>query len=289
MNGPDRSAPPSCRTGRGDGDRNGDPLPLRPFAFHSDRVTAVVTTRHGGVSSGPYASLNLGDHVGDDHEAVLENRRRLARRLGVDRLTVADQRHTARVAVVDARLAGRGHNGRDDSRAALPDTDAMVTDVPGVALTVLVADCAPVVLFDPRRPAVAVAHCGRVGTLSEALPAAVAAMRTAFGCRPEDLLVGIGPTVGSASYEIGAREAAEVVAAFGGRDLSPSGLLRRTRPGHHTFDIVAALRTQLQASGVRESAVQDMGVDTRASTGDFFSDRASRPCGRFAAVAMLTG
>lgn len=263
----------------------------------------MVTTRHGGVSTGAYASLNLGDHVGDDHEAVLENRRRLAGRLGVDRLTVADQRHTAHVAVVDAALAGCGHDGRAAARAALPDTDAMVTDVRGVALTVLVADCAPVVLFDPRRPAVGVAHCGRTGTLSGALPRTVAAMGTAFGCRPADLLVGVGPTIGGASYEIGDAEAAEVTAVFCAQDPSladpprsaprrpgslRADLLRRSRPGHHMFDIVAALRIQLRAAGVRDGAVYTMGVDTRASTDEFFSDRASRPCGRFAAVAMLT-
>ena len=74
-------------------------LPLRPFPFHGEGVAAVVTTRHGGVSTGNYESLNLGDHVGDDHEAVLENRHRLCAELGVDRLTVADQQHRACVAV----------------------------------------------------------------------------------------------------------------------------------------------------------------------------------------------
>ncbi len=265
--------------------RDADGPALRPFAFHGDRVTAVVSTRHGGVSTGAYESLNLGDHVGDDHEAVLENRRRLCAVLGVGRLTVADQQHGARVAVVGAALAGRGHDGADDARAALPQTDAMVTSLPGVALATIVADCAPVVVFDPARPAVGVAHCGRRGAVLGVLPGTIQAMSAAFGSRPQNLLVGIGPAIGADSYEIGAAEAAQVAAAFG--ELAEARLLRPTRPGHWTFDLVAALRIQLRHAGVDDGNVHAMGVDTAASTADFFSDRAARPCGRFMAVAML--
>ena len=259
-------------------------LPLRAFPFHGDAVTAIVTTRHGGVSTGVYDSLNLGDHVGDDHAAVLENRRRLAVALGVDRLTVADQTHGTRVAVIGGDLAGRGHDGVSDARAALPDTDAMVTSLPGVALATLVADCAPVVLFDPVKRAIGVAHCGRAGIVKGALPAAIETLGNAFGSRPEDLLAGIGPAIGAASYEIGEAEAAQVAAAFGD---AATGLLRPTRPGHAAFDLAGALRLQLRAAGVADGNVHPMGIDTRTATNDFFSDRAARPCGRFTAVAML--
>lgn len=263
------------------------PLPSalepRQFPFHGEGITAIVTTRHGGVSTGVYASLNLGDHVGDDHEAVLENRRRLCAWLGVDRLTVADQQHGDRVAVIDAARAGRGHGGAPDARAALPATDAMVTDLPGVALATIVADCAPVVLYDPVRRAADVAHCGRRGTVLGVLARTVEAMRTAYGCRAADLVAGIGPAIGADSYEIGAAEAAEVAAAFG-----DAGLLRPTRPGHSAFDLVAGVRLRLRAAGVADRNVYPMGVDTRTATEDFFSDRAARPCGRFMAVAMLT-
>jgi polyphenol oxidase len=259
-------------------------LVLRPFRFHGDGVTAVVTSRHGGVSAGCYDSLNLGDHVGDDREAVLENRRRLAAALGVARLTVADQRHTDRVAVVPAALAGRGHDGGADSAAAFPATDALITNLPGIALTILVADCAPVVFFDPRHRAIGVAHSGRLGTVRGIVPNTVAAMSAAFGSVPRDLLVGIGPAIGAASYEIGAAEAAEVMTAFG---AAGTELLTPSRPGHATFDLAGAIRGQLRAAGVPDAGVHDMAVDTRTATDDFFSDRAARPCGRFAAVALL--
>jgi polyphenol oxidase len=259
-------------------------LQLRLFPFHGDGVTAVVSTRHGGVSAGCYDTLNLGDHVGDEHQAVLENRRRLAAAVGAGRLTVADQRHTDRVAVVGAALAGRGHDGGADAAAAFPATDALITDLPGAALAILVADCAPVVLFDPRRRAVGVAHSGRAGTVRGVVPKTVAAMAAAFGSAPRDLLVGIGPAIGAASYEIGAAEAAEVMTAFG---AAGTELLLPSRPGHATFDLTGAIRGQLRAAGVPDSGVHDMAIDTRTATADFFSDRAVRPCGRFAAVAML--
>jgi len=259
-------------------------LPLRAFPFDSDQVTAVVTTRHGGVSAGVYDSLNLGGHVGDEPRAVAENRRRLAAALGVDRLTITDQKHTAAVAVIDAALAGRGHDGVADAAAAFGETDAMITNLPGAALTILVADCAPVVLYDPVRRAAGVAHSGRAGTVKGVVLRTVEAMAATFGSAPGDLLIGIGPAIGAESYEIGAPQAAEVMAAFG-----PPGarLLTPTRPGHATFDLTAAIRRQLAAAGVPAGNVHDLAIDTAAATHDFFSDRAARPCGRFAAVACL--
>lgn len=261
-------------------------LLLRAFPFNSEQVTAVVTTRHGGVSQGVYGRLNLAGHVGDDPEAVAENRRRLASALGVGRLTIADQQHTGRVAVVTPALAGRGHDGVPDSAAAFPATDAMITAVPGAALAVLVADCAPVVLFDPVHRAAGVAHSGRAGTLRGVVPKTVEAMTAAFGTAPGDLLIGIGPAIGAASYEIGPAEVTEVTAAF------PSGvagtrLLTPSRPGHALFDLTGAIRAQLRTAGIPDANVHDLAIDTRTSTADFFSDRAARPCGRFAAVVAL--
>jgi YfiH family protein len=256
-------------------------LPLRPFAFDGDGVTAVVSTRHGGVSTGPYDSLNLGGHVGDDPAAVAENRRRLAAALGADRLTFADQRHTDRVAVVTHDLAAPGDDGAAAATAAFPATDAMVTNVPGTALAILVADCAPIVLYDPVRRAIGVAHSGRVGTIKGVVRKTVETMTASFGSAPADLLIGIGPAIGAASYEIGAAETAAVMTAFGPELLTPS------RPEHAMFDLTGAIRRQLDAAGVPRANVYDLATDTRTSTDDFFSDRAARPCGRFAAVGRL--
>lgn len=254
-------------------------MPVRSFSFSDARFVAAVTTRHGGVSAGPYASLNLGDHVGDRTEAVAENRRRVCDRLCVDRLTVADQQHGARVAVVDRTLAGKGHEGDSDARTALPATDALVTDLPGVALAVMVADCAPVTLVDPVTGAVGVAHCGRNGVLRQVLVRAVETMTGEFGTRPGDLFVGIGPHIAADSYEVGQAQAEEARAVFPGLSV-----VRPTRPGHFSFDIRAALLAQLRWLGVPAERIEVMDVDTYRTTAEFFSDRAERPCGRFMAI-----
>jgi hypothetical protein len=118
------------------------------------------------------------------------------------------------------------------------------------------------------------------------VPKTIATLTATFGSAPGDLLIGIGPAIGAASYEIGAAEAAQVTEAFGAEGTA---LLSASRPGHALFDLTGAIRRQLAASGVPADNIHDLAVDTRQSTGDFFSDRAVRPCGRFAAVAMLCG
>jgi YfiH family protein len=253
---------------------------LTPFGFDGDGLRAVVTTRHGGVSVAPYDSLNLGDHVGDDPRAVAENRRRVAAALGVDAITIADQQHGAGVAVVTAENAGRGMAGVADSREAFASVDALVTDVPGVALGILVADCAPVLLHDPVRRALGVAHCGRPGVVAGVLAATVRTMAATYGTAPADLVAGIGPCIGFAGYEVGAAEAAAFDELFG-----PGALTRPTRPGHALVDLPGAVRRQL--GDLRVGTVHTMDVDTRRSTDVYFSDRAARPCGRFMAIGML--
>ncbi len=251
------------------------------FAMDGPELTALFTTRHGGCSSGPYAGLNLAFHVGDDPVAVAANRDALCRVLGVDRLTVADQQHGRRVAVVDALLAGAGHGSASDARERLGGVDALVTDRPGVAIGVLVADCAPVVLYDPARRAVGVVHAGRAGACLDVVGAAVAAMSERFGSRPADLLAGVGPCIGAGSYEIAADALAEV------RDVFGDGLLRPTAGGRACFDLPGAVRERLLTAGVVGAHVEEMAVDTAAAGDELFSDRAARPCGRSMLVAVL--
>ena len=181
-------------------------------------------------------------------------------------------------------MAGRGHDGVADSVSAFPATDALITDLPGTALTIMVADCAPVVLFDPVHRAIGVAHCGRGGTVIGMLPNTIEAMPRAFGGSPQDLLVGIGPAIRADSYEIGdARGGGD----DGGVRTRRGGLLKPTRPGHCTLDLVGGLRIQLRRAGIKDANVHDLGIDTRTNADEFFSHRAARPSGRFAAVALL--
>ncbi|HEX4082690.1 MAG TPA: polyphenol oxidase family protein [Acidimicrobiales bacterium] len=251
------------------------------FALDGPGLVALTTTRHGGRSTGPYRGLNLGYHVGDDPDNVAANRGLLGDALGFESLTVADQQHGRRVTVVDDALVGAGYRSDADARDRLGETDGLVTDQPGVALAVLVADCGPVVLFDPVRRVLGVAHVGRRGAVLDVVGATVGVMTATFGTDPADVRAGIGPCIGRSSYEIGGPALDEVRQALGDDLLEPS------RPGHARFDLVGAIRRRLAGTGVPDDHVEVAGVDTFASTADVFSDRAVRPCGRFMLVAAL--
>jgi YfiH family protein len=258
----------------------GLPVLRWPAFDHLDGVEAVVTTRRGGVSTGPYESLNLGLHVGDDPEAVIENRRRaaVAIGLGLDDLVLARQSHGANVAVVGRTDRGRGARSDDD---AVADTDALVTADADVGLVVQVADCVPIVLVDPQARILAAVHAGWRGTVSRAGAAAVDAM-VALGARPERIVAGVGPAIGADDYQVGDEVASAVQDAFG---PASGELVRPDGTGRWTFDLHGANRRVLLDAGLPESGIHVTDVVTRSER--LFSDRAERPCGRFAAIARL--
>jgi len=248
----------------------------------------LFTNRTGGVSAGPFASLNLGDHVGDDPAAVAANRRRLAATTGA-RPHFLRQVHGARVVMLggetrdglDADAPLSQQVGRPGGPALLdqdgqpPAADAAVTALPGNALVVLVADCVPVVLVAPG--AVGVAHAGRAGLAAGVVPATVAALG-ALGAAPRRVHAEIGPAVCGRCYEVPAPMRAAV-------DAIVPGTATTTRAGGPALDLRAGVEAQLRQSGVTDITVSD-----RCTMEDrqFFSHRrdAGRT-GRFAGVAWL--
>ncbi|MGH8996479.1 MAG: polyphenol oxidase family protein [Acidimicrobiales bacterium] len=260
------------------GEREGIEVLTWP-AFDGLPVEAVVTARGGGVSTGPFASLNLALHVGDEPPAVLENRRRALRTLGatLDDLVVAEQVHGASVRAISAADAGRGSRSVSDT---VPASDAMVTTDPGVILAVLVADCAPVVLCDPEVGVLGCAHGGWRGTLGGVLESTIGAMG-ALGASTERIVAGVGPTVARLSYEVGPDVAGAATAKLGhGAPLEPS------RPGHWWFDLAAAVNAVLVKAGIDGDRIS-MAAQPTGPDGPFYSARAEGPCGRFAALARI--
>jgi YfiH family protein len=220
-------------------------------------------TRAGGVSEGPYQSLNLARSFGDSAESVTENRRRWLRAAGIDRLFVAKQVHGAQVARVRAQDAPDTWNG--------VVADALITDVPGAGLGVLHADCVPLLLADPQRGACAAVHAGWRGVIARVAGATVAAMAEAFGTRPADLAVALGPAIGACCFEVGP----EVVAAFEGAypDARGRGVIREG-PRRPHVDLKAALRLELQIAGVPAGQIDAGAACTRCDpAGRFFSYR----------------
>ncbi|HEY1650473.1 MAG TPA: polyphenol oxidase family protein [Acidimicrobiales bacterium] len=260
-------------------------LPLLRWvdAAHTGADVAV-TTRHGGVSPAPYDSLNLGLHVGDDVANVVTNRRLAAGAFGTElsRLVFARQVHGAGVAVVSGDDAGRGTSGEDD---AVADTDVLVTTAPGVTLMIMVADCVPLALVDPVAGVLATVHAGWRGTAAGAVGAALDAM-VERGARRARIRAAIGPAVAPEHYQVTDEVSRALHEAVGPVPLDPA-VARPDGPGHWLVDLVAANRQQLRLGDVPAEHIYDCGVTTADER--FYSDRAARPCGRFALLAQLAG
>ncbi len=266
---------------------------------------ALMTTREGGVSQGVYRSLNLSFSVGDDSDAVAENRRRVEAALGAPmaRLHLV---HGARVLKVDR-----------ESPAApepWPRADAAWTDQPGVACAVTAADCLPVLFSTPDGRAVAAAHAGWRGLAAGVLENAVAALSQGADCPPQDLRAWLGPCIGREAFEVGE----DVLAAFGisppsrpGHEGAPAGSLgeyRKAQPegtplsarvpgpcfdfrpradgsARWRADLAGLARQRLSACGL--SHLSDTGACTFSDESRFFSFRRDGVTGRMVAAIAV--
>ena len=234
----------------------------RPEALAAPMLAARhgFFTRRGGVSTGPYASLNCSLSSQDDPKNVRENRTRAAAALGLDpeRLLGLTQVHGAEVVTVgETWRAGDG-----------PRADAMVTNRAGIGLGVVTADCAPVLLHDPEAGVIGAAHAGWRGAVAGIAEATVAAMR-ALGATPARITAAIGPCIGPYSYEVAAdlRDAVLLAGPAGAERCFRGG----NRTGHWLFDLAGYCRLRLNAAGVQQ--VREIGVDTLADPSRFFSHR----------------
>lgn len=235
-----------------------------------------VFTRRGGVSRPPYHWLNVGRSVGDDQRAVDANHDLICRALGIQRgdIATAYQVHSANVAVV----------GPEDRGRVAFQTDALVTNCPGVFLMLRFADCVPVALYDPVRQAIGLVHAGWKGTLSQATRKTVETMVEAYGTRPADLIACIGPSIGPCCYQVGEN----VVKLVNGVFPHQPQLLGRQGDGSFYLDLWEANRLQLAALGVHR--IEVAGLCTACHNDEFFSHRADHGrTGRFAVVMGLRG
>jgi YfiH family protein len=216
-------------------------------------------TRRGGVSEGPFASLNCSLSGRDRRDAVLENRARAARSVGADpgHLVGLTQVHSAIAVRVDTPwLPGAG-----------PRADAAVTDHPGIALGVVTADCAPVLFADATAGVIGAAHAGWRGAVAGILESTLAAM-TALGAEPSRIVAAIGPCIGQPSYEVAA-DLRDVVLARDPKDAR--FFTDGVRPLHWQFDLAGYCAARLSAAGV--GGIELLGIDTLAQEESFFSHR----------------
>jgi len=267
-------------------------LPLSGTAWRGVRYGS--TTRHGGVSSGPWESLNLGLRVGDDDKAVRENRRRLAASLprvpfwldqvhGRDVVEVNEARYGYVAAVTSPAslqqpATGDGYVGAEH---APPRADAAITTCPGVVLAIMTADCMPVVIADSEGRALGVAHAGWRGLAAGVLEATLGALRARLP-QASAWRAWIGPCIGQANFEVGD----EVRQAFVECDATAaSGFIAGRKPGKWQADLAGLARHRLETLGVY--AVEFSGLCTFERDDLFYSYRRSSTSGRMATLAWL--
>ncbi len=239
--------------------------------YQFEHLAACAQIRHAvfartlGCSRAPFHRLNVSVSVGDDPAHVRGNRERVRRCLQAAEVVFARQVHGDGVLVVDD-LAG--------SPAPLVG-DALVSALPGKALAVQVADCQPILFYDPQRRVVAGAHCGWRGSLAGVAVRTLQVMGARFGCSARDVLVGVGPSLGPCCAEF-----------VNYRSEIPPALWGYRRGATH-FDFWAVTRDQLIGAGVPAAHIETSGMCTKCRTDRFFSYRGEKTTGRFPAAIAL--
>ena len=243
--------------------------------FNGNAITHAVFTRHGGVSPIPWNSFNMGSTVGDEAARVAANRVSAFRSVKCAPESIYDvwQVHSAEVVIVDYPRS---------LEQPIKKADAMLTDKKNVSLFMRFADCVPILLHDPVRNVIGLCHAGWQGTVKKVAGAALAKMKSFYGCSPSDILAAIGPSICAHHYQVGSEVVMQVQAAFG---TQAKGLLSNINGEKH-FDLWAANRLVLIQEGVKN--IEIAGLCTACHTDDWFSHRAEHGItGRFGALIKL--
>src|SRR5512139_1199462 len=244
-------------------------------------IHAGFTTRNGGVSRTPFNSLNLGFNSGDQQAAVEANRAAVARafELPPQMLLTVQQVHGSEILVIDQPNPDLCHFLR-------VECDAVITNQAGVMAGILVADCFPVLLYDPDRPAAGVVHAGWRGAATGLLGRTVRAMTEMFGSRPERLYAAVGPGIGGHGYEVD-RPVREAFRAGAG---DWERIARETSLGHWLLDLRLSCQLQLAAAGLREERIEAVAECTCCHREAFYAYRRDQGrTGRQMGFVLLPG
>lgn len=252
---------------------------LKPF---DSSIEHFVTTRNKthSQSSCNYFTIGLNGAIGND--IVLDNRKQIAEQLSIppDSFVFASQVHGNGVFIVHDDDRGKG---AFDRSTYLCDVDAMVTNRKGICLVTQAADCVPILFYDPITNAIGAAHAGWKGTVAKIPAEVVKSMIDEFGANPNDLLVGIGPSIGSCCYEVGEEVVSMVNETFGSID---GLILKNEKFIKPVFDLWEANRRTLVEVGVKSEKIEIAGICTKCNNHLFFSARAG-DLGRFGAGIMI--
>lgn len=228
--------------------------------FNGLPITHGIFLRHGGVSQGDFSSLNMGLTQGDDPQSVKTNREIACQKLNVKTLASMRQIHSDLVAEADPNHA--------------PQADALITNRPKLGLLVLHADCQAAIIYDPIHHVLASVHCGWRGNVQNIYAKTVAQMATLYESRPEDLLVGISPSLGPTAAEF-----------INYKEEFPDCYWDFQEKNH--FNLWELSRYQLIAAGVLPHHIEITGICTYSNPDDYFSYRRVKKSGRHGTIALL--
>lgn len=243
--------------------------------LEKENVKYGFSTRIGGVSTGEFATLNFGFHRGDSEENVKKNFRIMADVLDMnyERMCLSKQTHTTNVRVIREEDAGNG------IMRPLPydDVDGLITDVEDLPLVTFFADCIPLTFFDPKKRVIAASHSGWRGTVGKIGKVTIEKMREEYGCKPQDILCGIGPGICRDCYEVSGDVAEEFRRAFG-QKVAEEKLLRRSvfHPKDmekYMLDLWEANHLVLLEAGILEEHIEITDYCTRCNPKLFYSHR----------------
>jgi YfiH family protein len=252
-------------------EKNGVTFFKFPILAKFPEIQHGIFTRNGGHSNGHYRSLNTSFGVGDDPDNVEKNRFLISQCLDKNKLVFASQVHGTKMLVIDAddKLAPAGRSGYPLVG------DALVTDLKGKILVVQVADCQSIFLYDPYCNVIANVHCGWRGSINNIIGQAVSAMKTQFGCHPQHIVAGIGPSLGPCCAEF----------IHYKKEIPKQFWYYKNKSNH--FDFWAISFDQLKCTGVLGKNIYTSKVCTKCNTDLFFSYRGEVTTGRFAAAIGL--
>lgn len=251
-------------------------------------VVAAVSSRRGGVSEGYFSSLNMSFSSGDDAARIRTNRKRFWDALGLlpEQCVCCSQVHGTTVVTVTEKDSGRGAM---DKESALPDCDCLITDVPGLVLTMNFADCTPIWLYDPVRQAVALVHGGWRSAAQNIGAAALSAMKEAYGTEAKDVYAALGPTIRSCSFEVGKDVLTAFQRVLSGEELAM--VVQEKERGVYFFNLPAAHKRLLLHAGILSRHFEDIHICTYCHDDLFFSHRKAsqegNPAGRHMALISL--
>ena len=240
-----------------------------PILEDTGLVSHAFSTRLGGVSKGDFATMNFSFTRGDDRDDVLENYRRMAAALGVDRerMVLTWQTHTTNVRRVTEEDEGKGIVRDRDYR----DVDGLITDIPGITLVTFFADCVPLYFLDPVHKAIGLSHSGWRGTVKRMGQVTVDAMKEAFGTRPEDIIACIGPSICGDCYEVGEEVADEFADAF--HEKYHDVILLKKQNGKYQLDLWKANEIVLKEAGIKGDYLAVTNICTYCNPQLLFSHR----------------